>query len=259
MNRQAVAGIELLHRPGPGPTLTLLHGIGSNATSWAATIAALPETLDVIAWWAPGYGQSEPVVPERPVPADYAARLLVLLDTLAKDRVVLAGHSLGTLFAARFAADHPARVAALALLSPALGYRVQRGEALPAKVQARIDELAELGPERFAARRAAQLPRRPEVAAAAQRAMAEVRLPGYAQAVYALGQGDQLADANRITGRVLVGCGEQDSVTPPDHARRLHAALPAGTALRLVPDCGHLLPQEAPAEAAAMLAELTDG
>lgn len=259
MNRVTVAGIALLHRPGTGPTLMLLHGIGSNATSWAPTIAKLPEAFDVIAWWAPGYGASEPVAPERPVPADYAARLRVLLDALGKDRVVLAGHSLGTLFAASFAASHPGRVAALALLSPALGYRVRPGEPLPPKVQARIDELAALGPERFAAQRAALLPRRPEVAEAARRAMAEVRLPGYAQAVYALGQGDQLADAARITGRVLVGCGEQDGVTPPDQARRLHAALPAGTALRLVPDCGHLLPQEAPDEAAAMLTELADG
>ena len=39
-------------------------------------------------------------------------------------RIALVGHSLGALFATNFAAHHARRVSALALLSPALGYRV---------------------------------------------------------------------------------------------------------------------------------------
>ncbi len=259
MIRARIAGTEFLHRPGPGATLVLLHGIGSNATSWAPMIAELPLCIEVIAWWAPGYGASDPVAPERPAPADYAARLLAMLDALRRDRVVLAGHSLGCLFAGAFAAAHPARVAGLALLSPALGYRVASDAPLPPAVQARIDELAELGPEAFAAKRAGRIAHRPEAVPAVRAAMAEVRLPGYAQAVHALARGDLLADAARIGPPVVVACGEQDQVTPPEAARRLHAALPAAATLRLIADCGHALPQEAPAEAAALLAELAHG
>jgi pimeloyl-ACP methyl ester carboxylesterase len=257
MIRVAVAGTEVLHRPGPGATLVLLHGIGSDALSWAPMIEALPPSLEVIAWWAPGYGDSAPVAPERPTPADYAARLLALLDAMGRDRVVLAGHSLGTLFAARFAATHPDRVAALALLSPALGYRVQPGEALPPRVQARIDDLAALGPAEFSRARAGRLAHRPGAMPGVQRAMAELRLPGYAQAVHALAQGDLLADAARIALPTLVACGEQDAVTPPDYAQRVHGAL-RGSRLRMIAECGHVLPQEVPQEAARLLADLAD-
>jgi pimeloyl-ACP methyl ester carboxylesterase len=257
MIRLTVAGTEVLHRPGPGATLVLLHGIGSDALSWAPMIEALPSAFDVVAWWAPGYGESTPVEPERPAPADYAARVLSVLDAMHRDRVVLVGHSLGTLFAASFAARHPERVAALALFSPALGYGVRRGEALPPRVQARIDDLAALGPEEFSRARATRLAHRPEALPGVQRAMSQLRLPGYAQAVHALAQGDLLTDAARITVPTLIACGAQDVVTPPDYAQRVHRAI-QGSRLRMVAECGHVLPQETPDEAAALVAELAD-
>lgn len=257
MIRLSLVGTEVLHRPGPGATLVLLHGIGSDALSWSPMIEALPSAFDVVAWWAPGYGESAPVAPERPAPADYAARLLALLDAMHRDRIVLVGHSLGTLFAARFAADHPEHVAALALFSPALGYRVQPGEALPPRLQARIDDLATLGPAEFARIRAGRLAHRPEAMPGVQRAMANLLLPGYAQAVHALARGDLLADAARITVPTLIACGEQDAVTPPEYAQRVHEAL-QGSTLHLIAECGHVLPQETPEEAAALLADLAD-
>jgi pimeloyl-ACP methyl ester carboxylesterase len=252
MKRIRVAETELLRRVGTGPSLVLLHGIGSNADSWRALVAALPADADIVAWWAPGYGGSVPVSPARPAPEDYAARLAMVLDELNLHRVILAGHSLGCLFTGAFALMHPARVAALALLSPALGYGVAPGAALPPKVQARIDDLAALGPEAFAAQRAGRLVHDAVALPAVRAAMAQVNLAGYAQAVRALGAGDLLRDAPRLPP-ALVACGEQDAVTPPDNARALHAALPAGM-LHIVPGAGHALPQEKPQAVAALLA-----
>ncbi|MGG5817724.1 alpha/beta fold hydrolase [Falsiroseomonas sp. HW251] len=246
------ADTALLRREGTGPTLVLLHGIGSNAESWRPMVSALPHDADVVAWWAPGYGDSRPVRPERPTPADYAARLAQVLDGLSLDRVALVGHSLGCLFAGAFALAHPDRVAALALLSPALGYGVAPGAALPPGVQARIDDLAELGPRAFAAKRAGRLVHRPESLPAVREAMSAVNLPGYAQAVHALGAGDLLRDAKRLPP-ALVACGEFDAITPPSNACALHAALPAST-LHIVPEAGHALPQDQPGAVAALLA-----
>ena len=253
--RETHAGTDILRRPGAGLATVLLHGIGSDAQTWRAVMEALPGP--VLAWDAPGYGASLPVSPASPVPADYAARLAAVLDAMGIDQVVLVGHSLGALFAGSFAVAHPARVAALALLSPALGYAVPPGAALPGPVQARIDDLTALGPAEFAARRAGRLVARPQALAGVQRAMAGLRPDGYAQAVRALGAGDLVADAPRISAATLVGVGELDVVTPPAGAHRLHAALrhPLGAA-RLLPGCGHALPQEAPAELAALLLPL---
>ncbi|WP_137181056.1 alpha/beta fold hydrolase [Roseomonas sp. AR75] len=255
MNRLTVAGTALLHRPGTGPTLVLLHGIGSDAESWLPLMEALPAAWNLLAWWAPGYGASAPVSPESPTPEDYAARLAEIVFGMRLPPALVVGHSLGALFAARFALRWPDRVAALALLSPALGYGVARGAALPAAVQARIDDLLALGPAEFAAKRAARLVHRQAALAGVQRAMALVKPEGYAQAVRALGAGDLLADAAKLVMPALVACGEQDLVTPPDNARRLHAVLPAGSTLRLIADAGHAMPQEAPDALAPLLKE----
>lgn len=262
MLRETVAGTALLRRPGTdrSSVLVLLHGIGSNAASWEKVLAALDPRIEAVAWDAPGYGASAPLGPTAPRPADYAARLREVLDAMTVSRITLAGHSLGALFASSFAAGSPERVSALALLSPALGYRIAAGHRLPERLQARIDELNRLGAEEFAASRSKRLVYRPEdkpeVLAGVRRAMAAVHAAGYAQAVRALGAGDLLADAPRILAPAIVAVGTQDVVTPPENARAACAALSRGERLIEVPEAGHALPQEAPDAVAALLATL---
>ncbi|MEI9922247.1 MAG: alpha/beta fold hydrolase [Bradyrhizobium sp.] len=137
------AGVDVLRRAGArgGTPVVLLHGVGSNALSFVPLMEVLDPALDVYAWDAPGYGASQPLATQSPHPSDYADALADVLDALDLGRIVLVGHSLGSLFAGSFAATRPARVAALALLSPALGYRVATGAALPPNVQSRIDDI----------------------------------------------------------------------------------------------------------------------
>jgi pimeloyl-ACP methyl ester carboxylesterase len=263
-SRDATAGIEFLRRGGKADALSLmlLHGIGSNASSFVPLIAALPGDIDVIAWNAPGYAASRPLDQVQPVPGDYAAALLRLLDALAVDRIILCGHSLGALFATSFAARYPARVSALALLSPALGYRVVPGEALPVTVQARIDEVQTLDLEAFAAKRASRLVHAPEtkpqIVAAVRDAMTAVNPHGYVQAVHALGAGDLLGDAAAIAAPTSVAVGAEDVITPPPNARKAYDALPHALAFHEIAGAGHALPQEHPAATAAVLTELME-
>jgi pimeloyl-ACP methyl ester carboxylesterase len=257
--RLHAVGVDVLRRSGSqgGNPVVLLHGIGSNASSFAPLMEALDPALDVYAWDAPGYGASKPLAVESPHPSDYADALADALDALELDRVILVGHSLGSLFAGSFAATHPARVAALGLLSPALGYRVATNGDLPPNVQSRIDDLKRLGAETFAASRAARLiynpETKPEVLTRVRSAMAALHQAGYAQAVRALGHGDLLADAARIKAPTLVAIGAEDAVTPPSGARALHAALPQPLGYREFADTGHALPQEAPVAVARLL------
>lgn len=129
-------------------------------------------------------------------------------------------------------------------------------------MQARIDDLVELGAEAFAAKRAARLVYRPEtkpaVLAGVRRAMAAVRMPGYAQAVRALAAGTLLTDAARVMVPSVVAIGAQDVVTPPANAEAVFAALGCGGALTMVPDAGHALPQEAPVRVAQLITEETN-
>jgi pimeloyl-ACP methyl ester carboxylesterase len=262
--RETAADVAVLRRPGLGAPvpLVLLHGIGSNAESWTPTLQRLDPRIDAIAWDAPGYGASAPLTVPTPHPRDYAERLDALLDALGFEQVILAGHSLGALFAASLAASQPRRVSALALLSPASGYAAKPGEVLPASVQARIDDLDRLGPDAFAEARSPRLIHRPdakpEALAGVRRAMAAVHPGGYAQAVRALAAGDLLADASRIASPTLTAVGVEDVVTPPAGARAVFARLGCGLRLVEIANAGHALPQEVPEIVADLLGALVE-
>ncbi|HCV40393.1 MAG TPA: hypothetical protein DGQ94_17085 [Pseudomonas sp.] len=118
-------GQQAIREAGSGRAIVLLHGIGSGAASWLQVAQGLRQRARVIAWDAPGYGQSAPLPMASPRAGDYAARLASLLDALALERCVLVGHSLGAMTAAAFAQRHPERVSALVLLSQ-IGRAVQQ-------------------------------------------------------------------------------------------------------------------------------------
>jgi len=257
---KTAAGIEYLERPGEGEALVLLHGIGSQAASFTPVLDHLDPARRVIAWNAPGYGRSEPLADDWPLATDYARVLERFLDALGLARVTLVGHSLGTLMGAAFAAAHRDRVSRLVLASPALGHGMPRGGVLSPAAQARLDDLERLGAESFAAARAARLVHDPEanpaMVAQVRGAMAQVKLPGYGQAARMLASGRLLDDAERLKVPTDVIVGEGDLVTPPDGARRAHAALRAAVRGRLVlvPGAGHAIYLQAPDRFAALLA-----
>lgn len=213
-----VGDLSYLERAGDGPVIVFLHGIGSNATSFAAVFGALPAGLALLAWNAPGYGASAPLGEPWPLAADYAEKLAGFLDGLGHASVHLVGHSLGTLIAASFARTYPERVESLTLASTANGYGVPRGGTLPEGVAARLTDLARLGPAAFARARAANLVHQPErhsaVVARVEAAMAEVRPEGYGQAARMLATGDLPGDLAHVAMRPGFICGEEDRVTP---------------------------------------------
>jgi pimeloyl-ACP methyl ester carboxylesterase len=259
-------GFSYLARAGTGGMpIVLLHGIGSNASSFASFMRAFDARHPVFAWDAPGYGASTPGTADWPDASDYAAALSGLLDQLEIARCAVAGHSLGTLIAVRFALTSPSRVAALFLLSPALGYGVRRGDALPPAVAGRLTELDRLGPEKFAAARAPSLladpVARPDVLQDVERAMAAVRRPGYDQAARLLAGGRLLADAANIRVPAAVLVGAQDRITPPASARRVFDALQESSpqpVYREIADAGHALCQEQPEQIARAIAEIVE-
>lgn len=253
VSRTSAGGIVFTERHGgAGTTLVLLHGIGSNASAWEPVIAHLPDNRRIIAWNAPGYGGSKRLSHEWPVAADYASALQTLLDELKIERAILVGHSLGALMAASFAADRSGRVAALMLASPASGQGATPGGALPAKAAARIDDLASLGVETFAATRSANLIHEPELnpqaVASVRRQMEALEPQGYGQAVRMLASGRLADDAKRLDVSTFVVLGDADTVTPPAGIRAIFDTIPEKVRRTYaeIPGAGHALAAQAP-------------
>jgi pimeloyl-ACP methyl ester carboxylesterase len=176
-------------------------------------------------------------------------------------RAHVLGHSLGALIAASLARHHPQRVERLILASPAAGYRLAADDRYPPALQARLDDLAALGPSGVAEKRAAQIcapGADPAAVAAVRRVMAQLRPAGYAQAVALLGQGDILVDAAAISAPTLVLCGDADTITPPARCQAIAAAI-AGARYQSLGAVGHACTVEDPAGFAAALAAFLAG
>ncbi|HEY5897014.1 MAG TPA: alpha/beta hydrolase, partial [Burkholderiales bacterium] len=230
---------------GTGQALVFLHGIGSSSASWLFQLEKLAG-YRLIAWDAPGYGESDCLPGETPRAADYAQALHEFLDRLLLKDVVLVGNSLGCLMAASYAAAHGERVRSMILLSPAGGHgsapdREQR-------LAERLKQLEELGPEGLAEKRSPTIvgKQSPRIALElVQWSQRRIRPQGYRQAIHCLAQGRLADDAPRFTKKVLVVCGSEDIVTPEASCKAIANAFPRAE-YRTLQGLGHAPHAEAP-------------
>ena len=244
---------------GAGTPLVLLHGIGSAAGAFDDQLAGLSDRLRVIAWDAPGYGGSTGLAPQSPRAGDYAAALGAMLDAVGIPACHLVGHSLGTLIAASFAADHPQRILSLTLASVATGQaRLPAAEREKALAQ-RLGDVVELGPRRMAEQRGPRLlapAATPEMLRRVVETMAAVHPGGYSQAARMLASGDIKADISSLPADMAVQFlyGDGDVVTPP--ARNIEVAALRPTApVHVIKDAGHAVYLEQPARFNAIVSD----
>jgi pimeloyl-ACP methyl ester carboxylesterase len=246
---------------GRGPVLLLSHGIGSGSSSWEAQFDAFADRYRVIAWDVPGYGGTDGLVADRPVPADYAAVLLAFTQALELPPFHLVGHSLSGLITAAFARRHPERLLSLTLSHPAAGYGSQPAAERAARRDGRLRDIAELGPAGLAEKRA-RLMVAPgagaEAVAKAQAVMAMVKPRGYAQATECLAAADIFDDAPAIRTRTQVLAGGYDGNTPPESCRAIAEAIP-GAAYYLVATVAHAPYLEDPATYNQILGQFLKG
>ncbi|MET0183281.1 MAG: alpha/beta hydrolase [Caulobacterales bacterium] len=102
--------------------IVVISGTPSWSRYWAPTIAALPDTWEMIVIDRPGFSASEPAeaVPDI---EKQAAAMAPMLDAPPGVRVALLGQSFGAPIAAIMAAEHPDKVDALILASSYFGIR----------------------------------------------------------------------------------------------------------------------------------------
>jgi len=112
------AGLRLhvIDQGGRGPALVLLHGGSAHARWWDFVIPHLGTGIHVLALDLRGHGESDWAADGAYRIADYAADLAHVIEELGLESPALAGHSLGSFVALRYAVEHPQSLSALVVV-----------------------------------------------------------------------------------------------------------------------------------------------
>ena len=211
--------------------LVCVHGLGGSSRWWRPVLPALSAFGEVRLVDLPRFGRGAGRI--RPEAA--ADWLSTWLDEQRLDRVVLAGHSLGGLFAAQLAARWPRRVERLVLVDPA---GLPTGWSPPREAFSLVSALWTVKP-RFL----------PTLIADGVRAGPRSLVLG---GVY--GFGTDLGDVlGRIAAPTLVLWGERDTLLPARLAPVWRDAIP-GARLTVIPRARHVAMVEEPGAFAGAVA-----
>ena len=235
---------------GDGPrAVVLLHGFPFDHTMWDSQIESLSDVGRIVAPDLRGLGESGVGGGGGRGLAAYADDVVAWLDHFRIDRAVVAGLSMGGYVAFEIWRRARARITALVLLDTKA--EADSPEAKEARVRAR-EAIREGGMSAVGGGMVEQVlgettrHRRPEVVKHTRRMILGTRPDGAMAALDAMrGRPDSTPDLPGIDVPTLVLVGEEDSLTPPETARAMAAAIP-GAELRIVPGAGHVSSLENP-------------
>lgn len=241
------------------PVFVLLHGFGASVYSWNAVLEPLSELGTVIAYDRPAFGLTErPLTWEGESPYSPQAQvdlLLGLLDRFGVERAILVGNSAGGTVAMNFYLQHPERVQALILVSPA----VYAGGGAPSAIRwlLRTPQMRHLGPL-IARQIQTRGPELIELAWYDPSRITEETLALYKKPLQvenwdrALWELTIASEESDLAGRlsefnlpVLVVTGDSDRIVPTEQSVRLSKELPQAT-LVVIPQAGHVAHEERP-------------
>ncbi len=233
------------------PAVLLMHGIGSSSAGYRAQLAGLRDRYRVIAWNAPGFGNSTPLAESRPDTKAYVAVAIGLLNALGiTELAALVGSSWGSVVAMAVAQSSGFPVRSLVLSAPNTARGLhdsppQREHALQAALAA---GLASFNQERSAiAGRLLAPGAAPVVRELTMRLRDAVTPEGWAQAMSMLFTVHTPRLLPLVAGQVTIVVGTEDQLAPEAaHAAVLRATRPDATCVRLE-GIGHMPKLEAPA------------
>lgn len=251
---------------GRGPSLVLIHGLGSSATAWTELAPLLARRRRVLVPDLPGHGRSAPLPEVRGIES-YADHVALLAERVAMLPAAVVGHSLGGVVALRVALRRPDGVSALALVAAAGITPSPRRDELALRAFARI------APWRVVVGYRDAIARRPRLRRAVfgyhggdPTAISPLAALGFLEgaahrtdvpsARRALFRDDPRFDLHDVRCPTVLVWGARDRLVPLaagfEYARRLRAPI------RAVPAAGHLVIGERPRECAAILEQFFD-
>ena len=221
---------------------------------------ALTEDHTVIAWDAPGYGQSDPVSEEWRAP-EYAEALAGFIQALGIERPHVVGHSFGSMLALSLFERHREVPASLILIGAYAGW----AGTLPADEVARrlqmFLRMAEMGddydPRSYPGYFTDLIPadRQEEVAATMRE---NIRTPTIRAAGHIAAETDLRPMLSTIDIPTLVLHGAADARSPLAGARALQASIPRSR-LVVLPSLGHACVLEDPQACAVEIGKFVRG
>lgn len=223
----------------PYPPLVLVHGAGGSHFDWPPELRRLPDTR-VIALDLPGHGKS--AGPGRSDTRAYAEDVCHLLNALAIDRAIIAGHSMGGAIAQQIAWGWPDRVAGLVLIGT--GSKLPVDPTLPRRIvdepQQTIDWIMEWAWS--------------NASPADLKALGRQRLAAVPTAIlrddYLACQAFDMRDQlDQIAAPTLVQGATGDRMVPLKFSITLGERIPRAR-LVVIEEAGHMFPLEKPAQVA---------
>ncbi len=232
---------------GSGPTAVFFHGLGGSRLAWEPQLRDLSADRQVIAWDAPGYGESAPIADY--TFAAYANAARDFIDGVSPNEPIdLVGMSFGGMIAQYTAAAFPDRIRSLTLMctSPKFGldgtdpdqWRAARLSGLE-NIDKPIDMADSLLTALIAPENLAVLPE-------AKRAMERVNKQGLLDSLSTIVHHDSRALLPNISIPTLVLVGELDDETPPAYSQAIVDLMP-NARLEIIPHARHVLNLEADA------------
>jgi len=217
-------------------TLVFIHGSGGDYTNWVYQYSVLKNDFNVLAVELPGHGQSEGHG-EQSV-SRYVEWVKKILDAYGIKNPVLIGHSLGAAISLTFAIQYGELLAGIVPVGGGVTMWVN-----PAILDGLLKDPAPI--IEMAAKLSLAKQNRDKFSPALNK--------GFSKANPLVMQGDFLAcnqlnltdDIGKINIPVLVLCGAEDKMTPPENSRYLKDHIP-GARMALLENAGHFVMMENP-------------
>lgn len=212
--------LSYLHA-GQGIPVVFFHGLNGSAESWLGQLNTLADQLDMWAWDAPGYGNSDPGGDSLDELANTA---IEFIEKVTTGPVNLVGHSMGGLVAMRVAILRPELVDRLVLSCTHPGHGLSGGAEADERYQRRLRELSDLPRDVYGQRRAkGMLPAGtdPAVFQEVARLASAARPEGMGRAALAIQRANLKPDLDKIRAPALVITADKDTVAPLSKAQPL--------------------------------------
>lgn len=241
---------------GKGPPLVLLHGFTQDSRVWRPQLESLSDKFTVIAWDAPGAGQS-PDPPDTFEIDDWADCLATFLDTIGIQRAHILGLSWGGLLAQEFYRRYSERVLSLVLADTYAGWKGSLPKPVPEERLAACLRDASLPPNEFVPKYLpgmfSESPTK-EVREELASIMSDFHPVGFRLMATALAVGDTRDLLPNIRVPTLLVWGDADKRSPMSVAYQFRDSIPR-VKLAVISGAGHVSNLEKPTQFNTIVSE----